>query len=326
MAQLRASPLNSSALRALGLIAAMNKPGAGPNADPEAGFALFRAAERVTRRDGLAQLGLIRAAEQAGDMADGMRHYDRILTTAPAAEDSLFPTLARAIDHIEVREPLAALAARPWFGRFLGRAIDFGADPAAVVDLYRRGFRTMQSSDKQAIGLALTTQLVDRGRLPEARAVAATIPGIGSAVRDQFALIAMTVNPSLAPLAWKLTNDEAVETSLAASGRLTIRISNGRTGIVAQRLMLAAPGSYTLSHDVTYDPGEAAADLAWTIICKSGKQLAALRVPAKPGHNRFSARIDVPADCGAQSWQLTATPEDIQSTSTVAIDHLSFVP
>ena len=321
LAQLRASPLDASALRELGLIASTDKPGAGP----DAGFSLFRAAEHVTRRDGLTQLALIRSAEKAGDMADGMRHYDRILMTAPAAEDSLFPTLAKAIGYLEVREPLATFAARPWFVRFIGRAIDFGADPSAVVNLYTRGLRAMDAKDRQAVGLTLTKQLVDHGHLPQARTIAATIPGVGPALRDQFALTALTANPSLAPFAWRLTNDEAVETSIFPPGRLTIRISSGRTGIVAERLMLAPPGHYTLSHDVVYDAGEAVADLTWTVTCKAGKQIADLRVPAKPGGSRFSARIDIPADCGAQSWQLTAAPEDIQSSSSVTIDHLSLV-
>jgi hypothetical protein len=322
LAQLRASPLDASALRELGLIASAGKSGAGT----DAGLALFRAAEHVSRRDGLNQLALIRTAEKAGNMADGMRHYDRILMIAPAAEDRLFPTLAKAIGYPEVREPLATFAARPWFVRFVGRAFDLGADPAAVFALYTRGLRAMNAKDRQAVGLTLTKQLVDRGDLPQARTIVATIPGIGPALRDQFALTAMTVNPSLAPLAWRLTNDEAVETSITPPGRLTIRISGGRSAIVAERLMLAPPGSYAMSHDVEYDAGEAVADLTWTVTCKAGKQLAVLRVPAKPGRSRFSARIDVPADCGAQSWQLSATPEDIQSTSSVTIDHLSLVP
>ena len=318
LAQLRASPLNSSALRELGQIASLN--------NPNAGLDQFRAAERVTRRDGLNQLALIRAAAQAGDIADGMRHYDRILLPAPAAQDTLFPTLAQAIVSAEVRKPLAAFASRPWFSQFLGRAIDLGADPGAALDLYVRGSRAMASGDRRAVGLRLVIQMLDHDRLSEARTIAATIPGVGPTLRDQFALTALTANPALAPLTWKLANDEAVESALIPHGQLAIRVASGRPAIVAERLMLAAPGSYTLAHDVWYDQGEAAAELTWKVTCKAGKKLAMLRVPATPGRHRFSARIEIPADCGAQSWQLTATPQDIQSTSSVTIEALSLVP
>jgi hypothetical protein len=141
-----------------------------------------------------------------------------------------------------------------------------------------------------------------------------------------FGLNAATTNPSLAPLTWKLANDEAVETAFTPPGRLVIRIASGRTLAVADRLVLAEPGRFVLSHEVQYESGEAAAGLTWTVTCADGTRLAPLRVPVAPGRHRFSARIDVPPGCGAQSWQLTATPEETQSTSSVTIAGLSLVP
>ena len=327
LSQLRASPLTASALRELGRIASLGAPNAGADAGDEQ----FRNAERVTRRDALNQLELIGAASRAGDFADGMRHYDRILLTTPEASAALFPTLAIALVDPEVRKPLAVFAGREWFSQFLVAAIDLGADPAAAVDMYARTARAIPRAEKQRVGLKLVAQLSGRGRLVEARGIAATIPGIGPAVRDQFALTTITSNPSLAPLTWTLHNDEAVESTFNPPGQLVIRVASGRSSIVAERLMLAGPGSYSLSHDVSDASGGATAGLAWTVTCTHGQALPIVRVPTQQlpgdrGRHRFSARIDVPAGCGAQSWQLTATPEDIQSTSSVTIERLALVP
>lgn len=323
LSQLRASPLTASALRELGLIASRKVA--------DAGAEQFRNAERVTRRDALNQLELIGVASRAGDFADGLRHYDRILLTTPEASAALFPTLATALVDPEVRKPLATFAGREWFSQFLVAAIDLGADPAAAVDLYTRTARTIPRAEKQRVGLKLVTQLSGGGRLAEARGIAATIPGIGPAVRDQFALTASTSNPSLAPLTWTLHNDEAVESIFNPPGQLVIRVASGRSSIVAERLMLAGPGSYSLSHDVSDASGGATAGLTWTVTCTHGQALPIVRVPTQQlpgdrGRHRFSARIDVPTGCGAQSWQLTATPEDIQSTSSVTIEKLALVP
>lgn len=323
LSELRASPLTASALRELGRIASLKVA--------DAGKGEFRLAERVTRRDALNQLELIGVASRAGDFADGLRHYDRILLTTPAAQTTLYPTLATALIDPQVRKPLATFAGREWFSQFLAAAIDLGADPAAAVDLYARTAGTIPRAAKQRVGLKLVAQLSGRGRLAEARGIAAAIPGIGSAVRDQFAVTNTTSNPALAPLTWTLHNDEAVESTFNPPGQLVIRVSSGRPSLVAERLMLAQPGSYSLSHDVSHDAGEAAASLTWTVTCTHGPALPIVRVPTQPapagrGSNRFSARIDVPAGCGAQSWQLTATPEDIQSTSSVTIARLALVP
>ena len=318
LSQLRASPLTASALRELGRIASLKVA--------DAGAGLFRDAERVTRRDALNQLELIGVASRAGDFADGLRHYDRILVTAPAAQGALFPTLATALVDPEVRKPLATFAAREWFSQFLAAAIDLGADPAAAVDLYARAAGTMPRAEQQRVGLKLVAQLSGRGRLAGARGIAATIPGFGPAMRDQFALTASSANPALAPLTWKLHNDEVVESTFNPPDQLVIRVSSGRPSLVAERLMLAGPGSYILSHDVSHDAGEATAGLTWTVTCTNGPALPIVRVPPPQGRYRFSARIDIPGGCGAQSWQLTATPEDIQSTSSVTIARLALVP
>ena len=322
LAQLRASPLTASALRELGRIASLKAA----DAAPDSGAPQFRNAERVTRRDALNQLELIGVASRAGNFADGLRHYDRILVTAPAAQGTLFPTLATALVDPEVRKPLAAFAAREWFGQFLAAAIDLGADPAAAVDLYARTAGTIRRADQQRVGLKLVAQLSARGRLADARGIAATIPGFGPALLDQFALTTSSANPSLAPLTWKLHNDEAVESTFNPPDQLVVRVSSGRPSIVAERVMLAGPGSYSLSHDVSHDAGEAAAGLTWTVTCTNGPALPIVRVPTQQGRYGFSARIDVPAGCAAQSWQLTATPEDIQSTSSVTIEKLMLVP
>ena len=318
LAHLRESLLDSSALRALGQIEAVNVP--------SGGVTQFRNVERVTRRDGLNQLQLIGIAQQAGDFADGMRHYDRLLVTAPDAAETLFPTLAKAIAFPEVRDPLAAYASREWFVRFLLVAIDRGADPAAVVDLYAQTRRVLAQSARQSVGLRLVAQLLAAARLADARNVAATIPGYGPALRDQFAISTVTANAALAPLAWTLHNDEAIETTLTAPGQLAVRIANGRPSIVAERLMLTDPGRYLIAHDVRYDSGESAAALTWTVTCTNGGKIVTLPVPVAPGRHRFSAAIDIPDGCGGQTWQLSATPEDALSASSVTIDGLSLVP
>lgn len=315
---LRIAPLDSGAVRTLAAIAEVERSGGGT--------AGFRLAERVTRRDAATQLALIGAAGESGDIREGLTHYDRMLRTAPNTETVLFPTLNRAIAYDTVRAPLAAYSGRDWFVRFIGRAAGENPDPGVVKDLFNRAYSGLGPVARKSVGLALAARLLHSARLAEARTVAARVPGFAEHKLDDFGITTGTTDASFAPFAWTLRNDETVTTDLTNGGALAVRVNSGPTRSVAERTTLTPPGRYLLALRMDATPGEPIPTLIWKGTCNDGTSIAELRIPAQPGSSRFSAPIEIPATCAGLAWQLSATPEETQAPSSIAISNIVLIP
>lgn len=317
LALLREAPLNATALRALGTIAVLDGKGNGTSQ--------WRTAERITRRDVATQLALIEFDGRTGDIVDGMRHYDHLLRSAPETESVLFSTLADAITYDDVREALVAYGDRPWFQRFLAAACRDGSNPAPLIDLYRRALPAIGPAVRRTVGLGLAGYLVRIGRHDEARSITTSIPGFVDRGFDTLDMNAGTTDASYAPFAWTLRNDEAVTSDLGRDGRLSIRVISGRTMPVAERTMLTAPGRYLLSHAVVAQPGDPIAALTWEVTCQDSRTLIQFHVSPSDKTGQFKTTIDIPPDCLAQTWHLSATPEETQSASSVTLSRISLV-
>ena len=314
---LRTEPLDAIAMRQLGVVAAGQRV--------DAGAAQWSMAERISRRDLPGQLLLIEKSAQDGEVAAALAHYDRALLTYPGSDQHLFPVLAKAISDPEIRSGLRKYATRAWTKDFLGKAIGLGGEPAAVTGLLADTRGQLSPRDTQTIATALIGQLVARGHYAAVRDLARQLPGGASRVIDQIALTAATSDAQLAPLVWTFANDEAFETALDGRGGLVIRVSSERSGMVAQRVTLLAPGRYQLAQVVKYTGGSPRAALSWELHCLGGGSILREQLPLSDGDTSFHTAFTVPQACAAQNWQLIALAAETQFDSTAVISSLSLV-
>lgn len=319
-AALRSEPLDAIAMRQLGVVAAVQSAAAG--------VAYWTTAERISRRDLAGQLLLNEIAAQDGDVAAALAHYDRALLTYPAASEHLYPVLAQALSNPEIRTALTKYADRAWVLAFLGKAIELGSDPADVTGLMAAARVHMPPRDTQRIATVLIGQLVARGQYAAVRELAQQIPGSASGTIDQIVLSSATSDTRLAPLTWAFTNEDAFETALDDKGGLEIRVTSERSGKVAQRVTLLAPGQYQFTQVVSYASGTPHATLSWEVRCQgdaSSRPIWKQQLPVAEGNATYRSAFTVPQACAAQSWQLVATAAETQIASTAGISSLSLV-
>jgi hypothetical protein len=320
LAALRTAPLDAIAMRQLGMVAASQRA--------DAGSAHWAAAERITRRDLSGQILLIEKSAQNGDIAAALAHYDRALLTYPASSQQLYPVLAKALSDPEIRSGLRIYAKRPWTLDFLGKAIELGGDPEAVTGMIADARAQLAPRDTQLLVTTLIGQLVARGRYAAVRDLARQMPARASRAIDQIALSPATSDPQLAPLTWTFVNDGSFETALDGKGGLAVRIASERSGAIAQRVTLLAPGRYEFTQVVSYASGTPHAALSWNVGClgdASSRPIWQQQLPLAEGDTTYRSAFAVPEDCTAQSWQLAAMAAETQFASTATISGLALV-
>lgn len=320
LAALRAEPLQAIAMRQLGMVAALPRGGTGAKH--------FLLAERITRREITTQLLLIEQTVRDDDIPATLDHYDRILLVYSASGQHLFPVLAKALPDLDVRAGLAKYIARPWVLDFLSNAIDLGGDPDSVTELLADLKTRIPPTERDELNTAVIRQLLARGHFALADKLARPLHGKGEGSIDHIAMNTATSDPRLAQLAWNFVNGDAIEAALDPSDRLSVRVSSEKTGMVAERMTLLAPGAYQFTQAVGYEPGAPRAKLQWLVRCLNGASSSVIwqqALPVTPGQTTYRSAITVPRSCEAQNWQLIATADETQFASVANISDLELV-
>ena len=316
-AELRTEPLDATAMRQLAMLANSRQQ--------DAGREITTAAERITRRDLATQFMLLDAAARGGQSATALVHYDRALSLNPAAGEKLFPILAGAVVEPQIRVELARYAGQPWFAAFVNSALASKADPSALLDLLLRAKPRLSAEDKDGIASGLARQLISEGQFAAARDVIGQLSGNLAAAINDFSFSTQTTDPRLGSLGWTFANDDAVETTLGASGRLDLRIASEQSGAVAERVTLLAPGNYAMTQVLTYPADAPHARITWDAHCLDGPtKQSILHDEASTGQSSPVHRTEfsVPSDCSAQAWRLSAAAQTTQFASAARITDL----
>jgi hypothetical protein len=295
-------PLQSPAVRVLGLAAALNNQA--PRTDP-----LFSLAERISKRDGPAQLWLLDRALRAADYPAVVSHADALLRVNPDERPFLIPALIEASAGSRAVAPLADhLSARPdWRPQFLTR---FGAEstdpktPFLVFQGLKRG-PAPATDDEIAPYFA---RLVAAGLYQDAyrRWSSLYAPNRASSVGQPYdgAFVGL---PGPPPFNWILADGEAElggQDDAPSHRGLHVTYDASSAHAPARQLVVLSPGDYELSGDVLFDTPPDPDQIGWVLKCVAGDEaLADVRQNGAPEHwLHFSGRLSVPASNCAAQW------------------------
>lgn len=116
---MNAAPLTPRALWFIGL-------GREARGDAKGARSAIRMAERLSRREGSIQLWLAKDALRRNDATTGLRHFDILLRTIPAAGQEVLPQLSMAAMAADGRRALRPYMRKdnPWLSQFLVTAVD----------------------------------------------------------------------------------------------------------------------------------------------------------------------------------------------------------
>lgn len=312
-AALLAQPLEASALRDLALARG------GGALD----LRLLALADRVSRRDFQTQILLLEASAQGGDTAATLRHYDALLSAAPAARDELFGVLTRALPIPEIQAGVLAYRDRAWFADLVAAAARQSGRARLALDLARRGGLLAPGEARDRLAPALIDALLSDGEAGAAAGLAGAVGprewrdlGFGAAARDE----------RLGAFAWRLAASPAVAAGWGEGGGLSLAVEPGRRAVAATRVTALAPGAYRLY--LTLAASEPpAAQAEWRVAClgSEGEPFLAATAPAPEREIVHEEALTIPADCPLQSWSLWAEGEDAQTPSRVTLSRLAVV-
>ena len=315
---LRSTPLNSSALRKLGVVANLSRPGAGQG--------LVGLAERVSRRDLDSELFLIDWADQQGNFAQTLRHYDHILMVYPDQKEKLFPPLASGLAEPEVRKALVTFASRPWLRDFVINAIDYDVAPTYLMDFYDDLSGKVSRPDLQDGSARIIKWLLTNNQSAFLGTFADRIPGVSPLAFNQLGFTATTLNPHLQPLSWQFLQSDAIDSEVEGQ-KMTVRVSPERADWVSLRMTWLKPGEYELIQTVSYFANSPRAHLEWHVNCQDSNKPPLLQqvLSLENAGTPVVARIKVPEGCPAQAWHLRATAAQSQFPSQAQIADLKLV-
>jgi hypothetical protein len=277
---------------------------------------LFALIERMSRRDVPTQLWLIEERVRQNDISGALQHYDIALRTAPEASEWLLPVLVSATADDGIIGPLAALLRTdpPWRQSFLFSLAQ--APPSG-----RNALRLVQS--------------LAAARLPPRPDIMATLIDKVAAARDfdsarrlyslarpgtADAFVRNGGFSGAAPFStfeWAMVGEgdlSADQINMAGAGDgnvLEVRAARGAGGIVAQQLLVLAPGRYRISERSGALSEARPADLYWRIVCVNRANSVVTEIPivrARAAGTAAPAWQVPAADCPAQWLALAVRP------------------
>lgn len=302
-ALLRKEPLEPYALWLL----SMARP------DPASQRRLLTLSERISRRDSMTQLALMQAAAKRSDLTGAFRHLDRALVVNPEVGQLIFPQMVNALADPTFRAEMRQAGMRDWYPEFLRLAAGTTRHPREVAAL-AGDLAPFEPRDRDLIVPPLLDKLLQRGDLAAANRLATRAGLAEPGVAGRFGFDRRTTEARLAPLTWRLANDENAAAALDGTGVVAIEVLPGQSTVALERFFATPSGSYRFTQR-SLTEGDGALEAQWELSCaRPGGAQVFRRIPMStaPGPQTLAASVVIPADCPVQAWRLKLSALDSQ--------------
>lgn len=108
------------------------------------------------------------------------------------------------------------------------------------------------------------------------------------------------------PFAWRLENTSDIQTR-RVSGALRVSAFGSLPALAAEQQLLLPPGASTISFQARSSVSSTPAKYEWRLKCQSGKNITNFAIAPSAEWTTQAMRLEIPADCGAQTLQLYGT-------------------
>ncbi len=166
----------------------------------------------------------------------------------------------------------------------------------------------------------LIRKLIEQGQYAKAyatwRLVAGIDRGAGTIFNPGFRKM-----PVPSPFNWDFSATGGVAEP-APGDRLQVIYYGRQDAVLAEQLLMLAPGRYQLGMDISGPLGDGG-ELAWTLSCVARPEVI-FRLPINR-KGRIAGKLNVPPNCPVQSFKLTAVPGPFPQSQEFAIGGLSLI-
>lgn len=301
-------------------------------------FLIKAAVAQLARHDGLAERLLV--AARARDPRSRATRYllaERYLRTGRTVQALMeISVLSRLIGGASGQfVPALALFARsrgaaPQLKQFFRTSPEFEApvlyelagdpnDTDLILALWSGSTETpIQAPDWKG---RLIARLVEQGEFARAYSVWSRLSGVaqrrGGIFNTTFSKLSVP-----APFNWTFSSSGGV-VEPTDGGRLQVIYFGRQDAVLAEQLLLLAPGRYRLSMEITGGSAEQSS-VSWTIRCVPGRQvLSELSLGRERAKRQLEVDFSVPAGgCPAQRLQLTGTPGEFSGSAEFQVGKL----
>lgn len=302
-------PGSALAARTLGLVS-------GLLGDEARARALFKYAERRSRRDLPTQVWLIEEAVRRDDIPGALSHFDIALRSSSSAESLLFPILASAVLKPEIASPFAQiLSRRPlWLTPFLAYMADHGKPLDQVSAFTFRWLDPKDPIDSEILDHLSNRAVAERQygvawRAYELGHFGAKIHGVRNG--DFSETTAATF------FDWRTRNEADLGAYYEArSGApddqaLYMTAASGRRGEVASQLLMLNEGAHDFAALIGNVTGDKEGPWISLSCANNDRIFAELGVPQADSQGRqMRQRFSVPRNCPAQWLKINASSEE----------------
>lgn len=270
---------------------------------PQRAVTTLEAGQRLDPRQRLIHLLLLDRYLRTGRYAEAASQFSVLARLMGQTQAPIADAMAQMSLAPETRDAVRRTLATD---RNLERAVLIAlarsdAPPAAIFALATPAARA-EAGSARSWGPVLVSHLVERGRMPAARAVWARIYNVPD---EQAAApifnAAFAKSPASPPFNWALAAGGLGAADLRQGG-LSIDWYGRDSGDLASQLLVLRPGRYRFSFVVESGKTDAAAPLSWTLACAKDKGATLMNAPvlAAAARRRLLTDFVVPVGCPAQ--------------------------
>lgn len=261
-AGLREDPLNRVLLRTIGVHGELT----GKQQDA---LRAMEMADRVSRRDSIAELWLAEYYRRKKAPARALVHYDAAMLVRPKLQFALLAQMVKMIPDPAFRAAVQPYIRRQssWTVSFIGTAASENLDD--IVGLVDPTLEALANGRNNPAIAKIVYRLAARGDTRKAISMAERgFPGVKGAQLGDVRWSKATTDRRLGALAWAFTQDEKVSSSLDEKGALTMTVSPLASAKAAVRDVLVRPNTaYTLAYRLAYLTPSSQARVQWQGEC-----------------------------------------------------------
>ena len=319
VASLRRQPINPSALRTLGFVAASQ-------GNQIQARSLILLSQRLSRRDGLAQLWLVQDSAKRDDAKGALAHMDIALSVRATLGPIIYPMLLQVIEDPRYAREFANLVVsdRPWLLGFLTFANTDNPNPAALANVVGFVGRLPPGVDFRAQETNILWSLANAGQLDRAAKLVVELRRATPATLADGRFLQATIDPKLGPFAWSPSVEADVSSAFEPGGILRATMTSGKGSIILQRYFALSDGPYVLTAKARSDIEDVDANIGVTVECTSTTYALINNVTATVSSKggRVGNAFRVPPNCPLQLVRFTARSADSRTEGALMLSDI----